>query len=51
MTDKMVPIEVGGGVMQGYVARPSTPNGGAVVVLQEIFGVNANIRSVADRFA
>jgi carboxymethylenebutenolidase len=34
-----------------YVARPAAPPRGAVVVLQEIFGVNAHIRSVADGFA
>ena len=34
-----------------YVAEPAgTPKGGLVVV-QEIFGVNAHIRSVADRYA
>jgi len=34
-----------------YVAKPAgTPKGGLVVV-QEIFGVNAHMRSVADRFA
>ncbi|MBS7458742.1 dienelactone hydrolase family protein [Coralloluteibacterium stylophorae] len=39
------------GRIGGYLARPSgTPRGGLVVV-QEIFGVNAHIRSVADRFA
>ncbi|MBB3228989.1 carboxymethylenebutenolidase [Luteibacter sp. Sphag1AF] len=37
--------------MDAYVARPAgTPKGG-IVVIQEIFGVNAHIRSVADRFA
>lgn len=34
-----------------YVARPAGPAKGAVVVLQEIFGVNAHIRAVADGFA
>lgn len=34
-----------------YVARPSGPAKGAVVVLQEIFGVNSHIRSVADGYA
>ena len=34
-----------------YVARPSGPVKGAVVVLQEIYGVNAHIRAVADGFA
>jgi carboxymethylenebutenolidase len=34
-----------------YVARPEGEPIGALVVLQEIFGVNAHIRSVADGFA
>jgi carboxymethylenebutenolidase len=40
-----------GFVFPAYVAQPAgTPNGG-VVVLQEIFGVNSHIRSVADGYA
>lgn len=35
----------------GYVARPDGRPKGGVVVIQEIFGVTAHIRSVADRFA
>ena len=34
-----------------YIARPSAKALGAVIVLQEIFGVNSHIRSVADGFA
>ncbi len=34
-----------------YVARPAGPVRGAVVVVQEIFGVNAHIRAVADGYA
>ncbi len=34
-----------------YVARPAGQPRGAVVVLQEIFGVNDHIRSVADGYA
>ena len=34
-----------------YVSRPETPNGAAIVVFQEAFGVNGHIREVADRFA
>ena len=34
-----------------YVSEPTSPNGHAVIVLQEIFGVTADIRRVADRFA
>jgi carboxymethylenebutenolidase len=37
--------------LQAYVAKPEgTPLGG-LVVIQEIFGVNSHIRSVADKFA
>lgn len=34
-----------------YVAQPAGPAKGAVVVLQEIFGVNSHIRQVADGYA
>ena len=34
-----------------YVAEPQGPAKGGVVVIQEIFGVNAHIRSVADGYA
>jgi carboxymethylenebutenolidase len=34
-----------------YVAEPASEPRGAVVVLQEIFGVNSHIRSVADGYA
>ena len=34
-----------------YVARPAGTPKGAIVVLQEIFGVNSHIRSVADGYA
>jgi carboxymethylenebutenolidase len=34
-----------------YVSVPQKPNGHAVIVLQEIFGVTAHIRGIADRFA
>lgn len=40
-----------GHVLDAYVARPEGTPTGAVIVLQEIFGVNAHIRSVADGFA
>jgi carboxymethylenebutenolidase len=36
---------------QAYLAAPSGKPRGAVVVLQEIFGVNSHIRSVTDGFA
>lgn len=34
-----------------YVSRPDQPNGNAIVLLQEIFGVTSTIRRVADRYA
>ena len=34
-----------------YLARPAERSKGGIVVIQEIFGVNAHIRSVADRLA
>src|ERR1700753_1203640 len=37
--------------MSAYVAPPETAGGSAILVLQEAFGVNHHIRSVADRFA
>jgi carboxymethylenebutenolidase len=40
-----------GGKVSAYHVRPPTRARGGLVVLQEIFGVNAHIRRVADRFA
>jgi len=40
-----------GFVFPAYVARPAGKAKGAIVVLQEIFGVNSHIRSVADGYA
>lgn len=53
MIPQSADIEVNGPEepFSAYLAAPEHPNGVAVVVLQEIFGVNANIRSIADDFA
>ena len=40
-----------GFVFPAYVAQPAGTPRGAVVVVQEIFGVNAHIRAVADGYA
>jgi carboxymethylenebutenolidase len=48
---QQVIVEVGAGAMGIYVAEPEREARGAVVVLQEAFGVNDHIRSIADRFA
>jgi carboxymethylenebutenolidase len=42
---------VDGFVLPAYVAHPAGTPKGAVVVLQEIFGTNSHIRSVADGYA
>lgn len=40
-----------GSSFDAYLARPRDANGAGVVILHEIFGVNANMRSVADALA
>ena len=40
-----------GGEFDGYLALPASGYGPGIVVLQEIFGVNRNIRNVADWYA
>jgi len=42
---------VDGHELSAYVARPAAAPVGAVVLIQEIFGVNAHIRAVADGYA
>jgi carboxymethylenebutenolidase len=43
-------IDIGGG-MTGYLVVPESGSGPGVVLLQEIFGVNAHMRDVADLYA
>lgn len=37
--------------MEAYLARPPTERGPGLLLLQEIFGVNAHIRGVAEQYA
>jgi len=37
--------------LDAYLAQPAGAPRGGLIVLQEIFGVNSHIRSVADRYA
>ena len=46
-----IQVEVAGGVMSAYLARPAAARAPAVVVLQEIFGVNKVMRDICDAFA
>jgi carboxymethylenebutenolidase len=51
MKSSTVNLQSAAGSFSAYLARPDQPNGAGLVILQEIFGVNANMRSVADAFA
>lgn len=52
MTGEFITLRAGDGHdFSGYLARPDGAARGAVVVVQEIFGVNHHIRSVCDRYA
>ncbi|MFL5298199.1 MAG: dienelactone hydrolase family protein [Phenylobacterium sp.] len=44
-------IKTGDGTFSAYVARPAKDNAPAVVVIQEIFGVNAVMREITDGLA
>lgn len=44
-------LDIPHGAIRAWRADPTAPSRGALVVVQEIFGVNAHIRSVVDRFA
>lgn len=49
---EMIQLKAGDGFLaSAYVAQPKAAPRGAVVVLQEIFGVNAHIQAVANGFA
>jgi carboxymethylenebutenolidase len=46
-----IKLESASATIDAYLAEPTGPSKGGVVVIQEIFGVNAHIREVADRYA
>jgi len=46
-----IDIETAHGPIRGWRCDPAGPSRGAVVVIQEIFGLNAHVRSVAERVA
>jgi carboxymethylenebutenolidase len=51
MTQTIQLTAADGTTFPAYVAQPTGTPKGAIVVLQEIFGVNAHIRAVADGYA
>ncbi|WP_205417448.1 dienelactone hydrolase family protein [Trinickia diaoshuihuensis] len=52
MTTRWIEIDAGAGERyDGYLALPRAGKGPGVIIVQEIFGVNAHIRSVAEQYA
>jgi carboxymethylenebutenolidase len=47
----MVSFASNGGASEGYLAVPDNPNGSAVIVIQEWWGLVGHVRDVVDRFA
>src|SRR5688572_29446988 len=48
---EMVSFVANGGTADGYLAKPASGSGKGVVVIQEWWGLNDNIKGIADRFA
>ena len=48
---RWIDLDTPHGPVRAWRAEPGGPARGGVVVLQEIFGVNAHVRAVAERFA
>lgn len=48
---EMISFPANGRTAPGYLARAADPNAPGVVVIQEWWGLNRNIKSIADRFA
>lgn len=46
-----IEITTAGGAFSAYLAKPAGGAGPGIVVIQEIFGVNANVRTIADELA
>lgn len=52
VTTRWIEIEAGAGERyDGYLALPRAGKGPGVIIVQEIFGVNAHVRSVAEQYA
>jgi len=51
MAGEMVEFVSNGGSAEGYLATPENPNGKALVVIQEWWGLVDEIKGIADRYA
>lgn len=48
---EMVTFPSNGSQAEGYLAKPASGGGPGVIVIQEWWGLNANIKDIAERFA
>ena len=48
---EMITFPSNGGTCPGYLAKPASGTGKGVIVFQEWWGLNDNIKGIADRFA
>jgi carboxymethylenebutenolidase len=51
MAGQMVSFPSNGSTAEGYLASPASGKGPGVIVIQEWWGLNDNIKQIADRFA
>lgn len=51
MAGEMVEFASNGGTAQGYLATPGSANGKALIVVQEWWGLQPEIKGIADRYA
>ncbi|RMF69269.1 MAG: dienelactone hydrolase family protein, partial [Alphaproteobacteria bacterium] len=51
MADLTITARDGSGSFGGYLALPESGSGPGVIVIQEIFGVNAGMRRICDWLA
>jgi carboxymethylenebutenolidase len=49
--ENQIVVESPDGTFRAYISRPTSLPAPAVVVLQELFGVNADIRATCDELA
>lgn len=51
MSSETLNFSTNGGETTAYVAKPENPNGKAVVIVQEWWGLNPHVKDIADRYA
>lgn len=51
MKTQTISVHAKGGAFDGYLALPDRPNGNAMIILHEIFGVNEPVKALTRRYA